>query len=79
MPTAGGDADGYGDMNKRELACEQPEDAVLSGADCDDANSSISPDAVEICDELDNNCNGNIDEGVGDNFLSPCKVYVCIQ
>ncbi|HCH66198.1 MAG: hypothetical protein CL927_17485 [Deltaproteobacteria bacterium] len=57
-----GDADGYGDMSERVLACDQPAGAVLSGADCDDANSSISPDATEICDGVDNNCNDAIDD-----------------
>ena len=27
--------------------------------DCDDTNDEISPDdAVEVCDDVDNNCNG---------------------
>ncbi len=30
--------------------------------DCDDTNSVVHPDATEVCDELDNNCNGQIDE-----------------
>jgi hypothetical protein len=31
--------------------------------DCDDDNSSISPNAIEVCDGLDNDCDGTIDEG----------------
>ena len=31
--------------------------------DCDDDDPSSYPGAEEICDELDNNCNGLIDEG----------------
>lgn len=31
--------------------------------DCDDANPDTNPGASEICDFLDNNCNGEIDEG----------------
>ena len=33
-----------------------------SGMDCDDGNSLVNPDAAEICDGLDNNCNANVDE-----------------
>ena len=34
----------------------------ISDGDCNDLNSMINPNAIEICDELDNNCDGNIDE-----------------
>ena len=31
--------------------------------DCDDWNNQINPEADEICDGLDNNCSGDVDEG----------------
>jgi len=33
------------------------------GSDCDDGNPSINPTAQEECDGVDNNCNGQIDDG----------------
>jgi hypothetical protein len=35
-----------------------------SEGDCDDFDAAVNPDAEEICDEVDNNCNDEVDEGV---------------
>ena len=40
------------------------------GDDCDDENPAIGPHATEVCDEIDNNCDGQIDEGVTDTFYT---------
>jgi hypothetical protein len=35
---------------------------VCGGGDCNDGSTTISPDGVESCDGLDNDCDGDVDE-----------------
>lgn len=58
------DGDGFGDEATGVETCAQPANTVTVGGDCDDANDQIYPGATEICDDLDNNCDGNTDEGL---------------
>jgi len=39
-------------------------DGFASEEDCDDNNAAVNSGAIEICDGIDNNCDGEIDEGV---------------
>jgi len=36
------------------------------GGDCDDADPDVSPDSVELCDEIDNDCDGLVDASASD-------------
>ena len=57
-----GDADGYGDSSTAIGACSKPSGAAAGGGDCDDIDPARHPGALEVCDGVDNNCNGEIDE-----------------
>jgi hypothetical protein len=57
------DADGYGDLSNTIEDCTQPGGYVINFEDCNDQNSSINPDATEICDGVNNDCDGQTDEG----------------
>ena len=43
-------------------ACSQPSGYVLNDTDCDDTDTAINPDAAEVCDSIDNDCNTLVDD-----------------
>ena len=43
---------------------DQPPNYIPTGGDCDDEDPDISPGAEEVCDEVDNDCDLDIDEDV---------------
>lgn len=62
------DNDGYGDPSIMIEACEAPDGYVPENSDCDDSDTTINIDADEICDGQDNDCDGEIDEGVMNTY-----------
>ena len=62
------DGDGFGDENNESEACDLRLGLSAVSGDCDDTNNLISPSAIETCVEIDNDCNGEIDEGVSEIF-----------
>ena len=65
---ADADADGYGDPDAPEEACSQPAGAVASASDCDDADPDVHPAALEVCNDIDDDCDGEIDEDLGETW-----------
>ncbi|MFP2930799.1 MopE-related protein [Pyxidicoccus sp. 3LG] len=53
------DGDGFGRDAGAQTSCVRPAGAYVNqGGDCDDGNRFTAPGATELCDALDNNCDG---------------------
>ncbi|MBN2797850.1 MAG: hypothetical protein JXX28_01770 [Deltaproteobacteria bacterium] len=63
---ADADGDQYGDPDQSLTTCEAPDGYVLQGTDCDDVHPTVRPGATEVCDGLDNDCDGRADAGAVD-------------
>lgn len=61
------DADGDGVFASGTSA--DPKAALGCGKDCDDSAANVYPGAPELCDSLDNDCNGIVDDGT--SLLAP--------
>ena len=56
------DGDGWGNMLSMDAACEAPTGFVEDGTDCDDDDAAVHPGASEVCNGVDDDCDGATDE-----------------
>ena len=62
-----GDGDGHGDAGAAPtVSCAAPADTVALADDCDDDEAASFPGHVEVCDALDNDCDGDVDSDATD-------------
>jgi hypothetical protein len=66
------DSDGYGNMEEAISICSgmAPAGYAANSQDCDDGHAVVNPATSEICNGVDDNCNGQIDEGVKFTFYA---------
>jgi hypothetical protein len=59
------DEDGWGNQSGEVLAsCQPVPGLVVRGGDCNDDDDTVHPEAEEVCNDVDDNCNGGIDDGL---------------
>ncbi len=56
------DGDGFGDASATLAACSLPTGYSTDGTDCNDGSAAVSPTATELCNTVDDDCDGTIDE-----------------
>jgi hypothetical protein len=59
---ADGDGDGFGDTDSARQACEPPPGHVAGDGDCDDGDPAVHPEAEEVCNGLDDDCDTLTDD-----------------
>jgi len=66
------------DGDEQGDACDDDDDndGVNDGDDCEPKNGAVHPGAVEACDGVDNDCNGEIDDNLCDDGNS-CTIDGC--
>jgi hypothetical protein len=56
------DGDGYGDDAYTAWSCSQPSGYTATNDDCDDTDPAVSPAGTELCNGVDDDCDGTVDE-----------------
>ena len=57
------------------MTCHPEIGFVDNNEDCDDGNEFVSPDGTEICDGIDNDCDGSIDQSPTPNNAPPSSMF----
>jgi hypothetical protein len=57
------DKDGAGAEKEKLFSCTPIPDRILTGGDCEDLNALVGPAMPELCNSIDDDCDGVADDG----------------
>jgi hypothetical protein len=57
------DGDGWGDEAAAVYSCDSVPEHINQGGDCDDQTPTVNSAVTEVCNDIDDNCDGEVDEG----------------
>ena len=69
------DGDGYGGMTLEITACKAPSGYVANNLDCNDADPYVNPTADEVCNGIDDNCDGKLEDSKNCGCLGSLARY----
>ncbi len=69
------DGDGYGSDATTAVSCAGPDGYSPTAGDCDDADPAINPEAAEVCNDIDDDCDGATDGSDPDVEGAPTWYY----
>lgn len=58
------DRDRYGDKDLPKRSCKRPAGYVVNDDDCDDTDKTVHPGATEVCNDVDDDCDMVVDDGL---------------
>lgn len=64
------DGDGFGAAGISLTRCDAPAGWRADANDCDDARATVNPVAAEVCNDLDDDCDGAVDDADGSLALA---------
>ena len=76
---ADNDGDSWGDAATRMVSCSLPSGRITRAGDCDDSRNQVSPFGSEQCNNLDDDCNGMVDDSPRDAPRTDNPIGVCNQ
>ncbi len=71
------DHDGFGVFETKQCLCDGLTlDTCIKFGDCNDNDPNLSPGAAEVCDDVDNDCDGIIDESCDEDGDGWCNIHI---